>query len=290
MINDLLSRPNIQEFLNKYPSSRWKELITDLFEIGILNLKNTYHRDEFSRYEFYGIKKDLENRPPSPAPTPNYQSQYRDNQYYGPNISYPKKSSNFNSQSSNQNYINENLKSYYNNNNNYDYERRRRRLEYLIKRNKPSKMDAFYSDKNVTPMEKNEKKRRDSWEIKNKIDMSRQKRMNDQDQIKYLKEKYMKKWAKEKKKKRLEKIRERQAEEDIREAEREKRRQKDEEDYLEGYKEDHQEEDEVEEDEETDEFNDYKLGYDDEEEEEEGEEDEEEEEGGEQEGGEQEEA
>ena len=42
MINELLSRPNIQEFLNKYPSNRWKELIADLFEIGVLNLRNSY--------------------------------------------------------------------------------------------------------------------------------------------------------------------------------------------------------------------------------------------------------
>jgi hypothetical protein len=55
MINELLSRPNIQEFLNKYPSNRWKELIADLFEIGVLNLPNSYHRDEYSKKEFRAL-------------------------------------------------------------------------------------------------------------------------------------------------------------------------------------------------------------------------------------------
>ena len=48
-------RPNIQEFLNKYLSSLWKELIADLFEIGVLNLPNSYHRDEYSKKEFRAL-------------------------------------------------------------------------------------------------------------------------------------------------------------------------------------------------------------------------------------------
>ena len=55
MINELLSRPNIQEFLNKYLSSLWKELIADLFEIGVLNLRNSYLIDEYSKKEFRAL-------------------------------------------------------------------------------------------------------------------------------------------------------------------------------------------------------------------------------------------
>ena len=55
MINELLSRPNIQEFLIKYPSSRWKELIADLFEIGVLNLRNSYHIDKYIKKEFRAL-------------------------------------------------------------------------------------------------------------------------------------------------------------------------------------------------------------------------------------------
>ena len=55
MINELLSRPNIQEFLIKYHSSLWKELIADLFEIGVLNLRNSYHIDEYSKKEFRAL-------------------------------------------------------------------------------------------------------------------------------------------------------------------------------------------------------------------------------------------
>ena len=50
MINELLSRPNIQEFLIKYPSSR-----ADLFETGVLNLRNSYHIDEYSKKEFRAL-------------------------------------------------------------------------------------------------------------------------------------------------------------------------------------------------------------------------------------------
>ena len=75
MINELLSRPNIQEFLNKYPSSRWKELIADLFEIGVLNLRNSYHRDEYSKKKFRALIYDLQQSSYNPEynpPNPHY--------------------------------------------------------------------------------------------------------------------------------------------------------------------------------------------------------------------------
>ena len=142
MINELLSRPNIQEFLNKYPSSRWKELISDLFEIGVLNLRNSYYRYEFSHKELHGIISNLEH--PAPAPTPiqstpynqssyqNYPPQKINNQYQDSNFSYPKNPSNYNSKNTfNKKYLNENLSNYYYN---YDYGRRMRRLAKLENR------------------------------------------------------------------------------------------------------------------------------------------------------------
>ena len=272
MINELLSRPNIQEFLNKYPSSRWKELITDLFEIGILNLRNSYNRYEFSRNEFYAIIHDLEHPIPSRIETPN-QNYYYNNQYQRPNYSYPRHSSNYNSQNNfNQKYLNENITNY---NNNFNYERRWRRLEKQQLRATPSQMDAFYSEKNEFPIKKKVKKKRTHREIMDKLFYSQKYREHLRFQLREQKAYDMNKRRMELQEKRMEKMMERQAEEDIKEEERQKRRIKEEEDYLEGYGEDHQEEDEVEEDEGTDRYNDYNRGYDDdEEEEEEGEEEE----------------
>ena len=88
MINELLSRPNIQEFLNKYPSNRWKELLTDLFEIGILNLRNSYHRDEFSICEFNSIIYNLEHPNGSFISNQNQYSYNNNNNQNTPNNQY----------------------------------------------------------------------------------------------------------------------------------------------------------------------------------------------------------
>ena len=265
MINELLSRPNVQQFLNKYPSSRWKELITDLFEIGILNLRNSYYRDQFSHKELHAIIYDLEHPSAAPTPVPNtpyhqssnnqYPSQKVNNQYQNTNFSYPR------SHSINKKYIYDNNPNY-----NYDYERRKRRLSNLAFRATPSRMDAFYPDKDPIPKKY---RRRTKREIQDKIYRSQQYREYQRYLIKDLKEQYMQDRKKELQRKRREKLMEKQAEEDIKEEEREKRRIKDEEDFQEGYKEDYQEEDEIEEDEQTDKYNDYNRGYDDDEEEEE---------------------
>ena len=268
MIKELLSRPNIQEFLNKYPSNRWKELLADLFEIGVLNLKNSYHREEFSKNEFSGIKYDLEysNQKP-PEPKIQLSNNYK---YQNSNFSYPKNYSNFSSPQ----YLKDNKTSY---KNNFDYGRRTKRLSYLNYRATPQLMDAFYSEKNdISKKNINKKKKRSHYEIMDKIYSSQQKREDDRELIRRLKVKYIKNRNKEKERKRKEKMMERQAEEDIKEEENERIRQKEEEDYREGYGEDYQEEDEQEEEEGTDKYNDYNRGYDDEEEEEEGEEVEEE--------------
>lgn len=74
MIEELLKRPPIREFLNKYPSERWKKLITDVFEIGVLNLSNSFHTLEFSEREFNAILNDLRyynNRSAPPTPYSN---------------------------------------------------------------------------------------------------------------------------------------------------------------------------------------------------------------------------
>ena len=262
MINELLSRPNIQSFLNKYPSNRWKELIADLFEIGVLNLRNSYHRDEYSKKEFRALIYDLQHS--------SYQQEnkapiqyHKYNQIREPRYSYTPYNNNYN-----KNYINENISNY--NINNYDYERRKRRMKKLEKHSSTSQMDAFYSEKNVVypnqvPIYK---ERRTHQQIMDQINRSRRIRDIQRYRIKDLKNQYLQDRKEELNHKKLEKIMEQQAEEDIKNEEEEKRRIKQEQDYQEGYGEEYQEEDEVEE-EETDKYNDYNRGYDDEEGEEE---------------------
>ena len=258
MINELLSRPNIQEFLNKYPSNRWKELIADLFEIGVLNLRNSYHRDEYSKKEFRALIYDLEHPSYEPNNRPPIQN-YNYNQRKAP-IPY-RGYSNYN-----QNYQYNDIPNYNYNLDNYDYERRKRRLNKLKQHASTSQMDAFYSEKNVVYPNKVPLKipRRSHQQIMDTIYKSKTIRDAQRYQIRDLKMQYMQDRQEELKHKRMEKMMEKQAEEDIKNEENEKRRMKQEQDYQEGYGEDYQEEDEVEE-EETDKYNDYNGGYDDEE-------------------------
>ena len=91
MIEELLTRPPAQEFLNKYPSDRWKEVIGDVIEIGILNLKNSFGTDEFSRSDIKSVLNDLRHYTPGsqdfPAYTTYQNKEYKkmkENQYFDP--------------------------------------------------------------------------------------------------------------------------------------------------------------------------------------------------------------
>ena len=260
MINELLSRPNIQEFLNKYPSNCWKELLADLFEIGVLNLRNSYHRDEFSKKEFRALIYDLQHPSYEPENRPsNYYNNYQSNQRNLNYNRYPNYTPNYYQTPS------ENLSNY--SFNNYDFERRRNRLNKLKQHASTSQMDAFYSEKNVVYPNKIPLKvpRRSHQQIVDNINKSRTIRDAQRDQIKDLKIQYLQDHKEELKHKRMERMIEQQAEEDIKNQEEEKRRIKQEQDFQEGYGEEYQEEDEIEEEEETDKYNDYNRGYDDEE-------------------------
>ena len=260
MINELLSRPNIQEFLNKYPSNCWKELLADLFEIGVLNLRNSYHRDEFSKKEFRALIYDLQHPSYEPENRPsNYYNNYQSNQRNLNYNHYPNYTPNYYQGQA------ENLSNY--SFNNYDFERRRNRLNKLKQHASTSQMDAFYSEKNVVYPNKIPLKvpRRSHQQIVDNINKSRTIRDAQRDQIKDLKIQYLQDHKEELKHKRMERMIEQQAEEDIKNQEEEKRRIKQEQDFQEGYGEEYQEEDEIEEEEETDKYNDYNRGYDDEE-------------------------
>ena len=74
MIDELRTRIPAQEFLNKYPSESWKEIIADVIEIGILNLKNSFGTEEFSRSEIKGVLNDLRHYTPGSQDFPTYKT------------------------------------------------------------------------------------------------------------------------------------------------------------------------------------------------------------------------
>ena len=74
MINEILTRFPSQEFLNKYPSNRWKDIIADVVEIGILNLRNSFGTDEFSKNEIQGVLNDLRHYTSGSQDFPVYKS------------------------------------------------------------------------------------------------------------------------------------------------------------------------------------------------------------------------
>lgn len=64
MIEIIFKRRPIREFLKKYPSDKWKEIIPDVLEIGVLNLKNSFNTLMFSKEDFNNILFDLRNFKP----------------------------------------------------------------------------------------------------------------------------------------------------------------------------------------------------------------------------------
>ena len=63
--NEIFKRRPVRDFLRLYPSDRWKELIPDIFEIGVLNLKNSFGTLKFSKAQIKDILLDLRNYKPN---------------------------------------------------------------------------------------------------------------------------------------------------------------------------------------------------------------------------------
>ena len=64
-INKIFQRRPAREFLSNYPTKLWNKIIPDVFEIGILNLKNSFNTLKFSRQEFENILFELRNYKPN---------------------------------------------------------------------------------------------------------------------------------------------------------------------------------------------------------------------------------
>jgi len=61
VMNEIYKRKPARDFLRLYPSDRWKEIIPDIFEIGVLNLKNSFGTLKFSKQDLKEVLTDLRN-------------------------------------------------------------------------------------------------------------------------------------------------------------------------------------------------------------------------------------
>ena len=64
VINEIFKRRHARDFLRLYPSDKWKVLIPDIFEIGVLNLKNSFGTYKFTKKQIQDILIDLRNYKP----------------------------------------------------------------------------------------------------------------------------------------------------------------------------------------------------------------------------------
>ena len=64
VVNEIFKRRPARDFLRLYPSDKWKEIIPDIFEIGVLNLKNSFGTLKFSKNQIKDILMDLRNYKP----------------------------------------------------------------------------------------------------------------------------------------------------------------------------------------------------------------------------------
>ena len=65
VVNEIFKRRPARDFLRLYPSDKWKELIPDIFEIGVLNLKNSFGTLKFTKNQINDILIDLRNYKPN---------------------------------------------------------------------------------------------------------------------------------------------------------------------------------------------------------------------------------
>ena len=64
VVNEIFKRRPARDFLRLYPSDKWKEIIPDIFEIGVLNLKNSFGTLKFTKNQIKDILLDLRNYKP----------------------------------------------------------------------------------------------------------------------------------------------------------------------------------------------------------------------------------
>lgn len=63
MLETLCNKRRIRDFLKLYSSDKWLEIISNLCEIAILNLKGSFHTLQFSNEDFISILDNLKHPP-----------------------------------------------------------------------------------------------------------------------------------------------------------------------------------------------------------------------------------
>ena len=113
VVNEIFKRRPARDFLRLYPSEKWKEIIPDVFEIGVLNLKNSFGTLKFTKIDLKNILVELRNYNPSDDNNDMYQEEE-----INQNIDENNNKNNNNNYNNNFNNKDNNKK---NNNNNYKY-------------------------------------------------------------------------------------------------------------------------------------------------------------------------
>ena len=112
VLNGIFKRRPARDFLRLYPSEKWKDIIPDIFEIGVLNLKNSFGTLKFTKIDLKNILDELRNYNSSDDnPEEENKNNYKNNTFNNNNNklnnNYLNESSNYNENNNKNKYINE---------------------------------------------------------------------------------------------------------------------------------------------------------------------------------------
>jgi len=114
VVNEIFKRRPARDFLRLYPSDKWREIIPDVFEIGVLNLKNSFGTFKFTKIDLNNILEELRNYNPAQDNAVEEESDRNEiqNNYINKN----------NNKNNNKNIFNKNNNNNFNNNNDANFE------------------------------------------------------------------------------------------------------------------------------------------------------------------------
>ena len=117
VVNEIFKRRPARDFLRLYPSDKWREIIPDVFEIGVLNLKNSFGTFKFTKIDLNNILEELRNYNPSQDNVVEVEYDKNDitNNYINKSNNRNNNKNNFNN--NNNNFNNNNNDTYYEDNN-----------------------------------------------------------------------------------------------------------------------------------------------------------------------------
>lgn len=136
MIEIILKRRPIRDFLKNYSSEKWKEVIPNVLEIGVLNLKNSFGTYQFSKEEFNNILYDLRNfKPQQRVPKSNHKPKKHQQQKRQKEESYSYEEEEY------RDYDDENEEESFNDT--YENQQQQHQQQYVDKKPSTSKAEVF---------------------------------------------------------------------------------------------------------------------------------------------------